>query len=53
MALTPSAADPLAAELTDEQFATSLATVEGTTRFAETLHAAREDIAVRPRLRAL
>ena len=46
-------ADTLAAELTDEQFDNFLATVEGTTRFAETLHAAREDIAVRPRLRAL
>ncbi|HRC13681.1 MAG TPA: ParB N-terminal domain-containing protein [Dermatophilaceae bacterium] len=46
-------ADTLAAELTDEQFDNFLATVEGTTRFAETLHAAREDTAMRPRLRAL
>ena len=43
----------LAAELTDEQFDNFLATVEGTTRFAETLHTAREDTAARPRLRAL
>ena len=46
-------ADTLARELTDEQFENFLATVEGTTGFAETLHAAREDTAVRPRLRAL
>ncbi len=46
-------AGTLAAELTDEQFESFLATVEGTTRFAETLHAAREDTAARPRLRAL
>ena len=46
-------ADTLARELTDEQFDNFLATVEGTTRFADTLHAAREDTAVRPRLRAL
>ncbi|GMA39687.1 hypothetical protein [Mobilicoccus caccae] len=46
-------ADTLATELTDEQFDNFLATVEGTTHFAETLHAAREDTAMRPRLRAL
>ena len=45
-------ADTLARELTDEQFENFLATVEGTTGFAETLHAAREDTAVRPRLRS-
>ena len=46
-------ADTLARELTDEQFDNFLATVAGTTQFAETLHAAREDTAVQPRLRAL
>jgi ParB family chromosome partitioning protein len=46
-------ADILARELTDEQFENFLATVEGTTRFADTLRTAREDTAVRPRLRAL
>ncbi|MEW1974626.1 ParB N-terminal domain-containing protein [Microbacterium profundi] len=46
-------ADTLARELTDVQFENFLATVEGTTRFAETLHAAREDTAEHPHLRAL
>ena len=46
-------ADTLARELTDEQFENFLATVEGTTGFAEALHTAREDTAERPRLRAL
>ncbi len=46
-------ADALAGELTDEQFENFLATTEGTVRFAETLRAAREGMAERPRLRAL
>ena len=46
-------ADTLARELTDEQFDNFLATVEGTTRFADALHTARDGTAVRPRLRAL
>jgi ParB family chromosome partitioning protein len=35
-------ADTLAAELTDEQFENFLTTAEGTVRFADALHAARE-----------
>ena len=46
-------ADTLARELTDEQFDNFLATVEGTTGFAEALRTARDGTAVRPRLRAL
>ena len=34
--------DVLAAELTDEQFENFLATAEGTTRFADDLHTARD-----------
>ena len=46
-------ADTLAAELTDEQFENFLTTVEGTTRFANDLHAARDTHAAKPILRAL
>ena len=46
-------ADTLANELTDEQFENFLTTVEGTTRFANDLHAARDTHAAKPILRAL
>ncbi|MCO5311619.1 MAG: ParB N-terminal domain-containing protein [Microthrixaceae bacterium] len=46
-------ADTLANELTDEQFDNFLTTVEGTTRFANDLHAARDTHAAKPILRAL
>lgn len=46
-------ADTLAEELTGEQFENFLAAAEGTTRFANTLRAARHASADRPRLRAL